>query len=139
MGTDRAVDSSTSEGRTVSGISSTMTSLYIYCRNLDLHSKSLKPSGPHEPAARTYTHWNSPAQCGCSEIHLEKKDAHSQGQREIVRAQRKRTFPNHAQPGWRGERWREEEHISLTFLTWYQEAGTCSSQESLVQCHYLLY
>lgn len=99
MGTDRAVDSSTSEGRTISGISSTMTSLYIYCRNLDLHSRSLKPSGPHEPAARTYTHWNSPAQCGCSEIHLEKKDAHSQGQRVIVRAQRKRTFHNHAQPG----------------------------------------
>ena len=101
MGTDRAVDASTDKGRAANEASSTATSLYIYCRNLDLYSKSLKPSGSHESAARTYTHWSSPAQCGCSEIHLEEKDARTQGQRAIVRAQRKRTFPNHAQPSLR--------------------------------------
>ncbi len=89
-------DTYTDKGRTVSEASTSATALYIYCRNLDLHSKSSKPSGSRESASRTYSHRSSPVECDCSPIHLEEEDVHTQGQRVTAGAQSKWTFPSQA-------------------------------------------
>lgn len=91
-------DTCTDKGSTVSKASTSVTALYIYCRNLHLYSKSLKPSGSHESASMTYSHRSSPVECGCIHIQLKEKDVHIQGQRPTAGAPSKRTFPSHASP-----------------------------------------
>ena len=62
-----------------SAVSETPTStavifLDICCRNLDLDSKSLTPSGPHETTSKPYTPLSSPIECGYSATHLQGKE-----------------------------------------------------------------
>lgn len=115
----------TDKGRTVSEASTSATALYTYCRNLDLYSKSSKPSGCHESASTTYSSRSSPVECGCTHIPLEEEDVRD--------AQSKRTFRSHATPA---PDWGHTRH---TLLTQWQEAGTKSGRWSLAQYHYLFH
>lgn len=76
------------------------TSIFLdtCCRNLDLDSKSLRPSVPHETTSKLYTHQSSPTVCSCSAICLEEKEFHSVPEDHAWRSS-KRTFSNHTKPG----------------------------------------